>query len=386
MGSQANLPLVAIVGRPNVGKSSFFNRLIGQRKSLVKDLAGVTRDRVYGEADYLGRHFMLVDTGGFEPNVPDDHIYRHVREQAMLAIDEADIILYFADGRAGLVPNDTEVVSMLREGTDKPILCVVNKIDSEELEAHAYEFYELGFDRIFPISVEGGRGGDDLLDHMIEFMPEPNAEAEEEEKDVWDAKIALIGRPNVGKSSTANRLLGEDRQVIHNTPGTTRDSVDLPFEYDGRPYLLIDTAGVRRSARISDKLERFTVIKAFKALSGADLAILLIDPTEMITGQEQRLAGMVEEKGKALIIAVNKWDLVRGQPGFERKEIETVIREKMQYVKFAPIHFMSALTGSKVNRLMPLVAQVRAQHNRTIPTGELNTWLQQVHLYQDQIH
>lgn len=457
MQKRRQLPLVALVGRPNVGKSTFFNRLLGKRRSLVQDRPGVTRDRMYGEADYLGRHFLVVDTGGFEPDVPEGHIYRHVRDQAMLAIDEADVILFFVDGREGINPSDHEVASLLRTGTDKPILCVVNKIDTPEREAHAWEFYQLGLSELFPISAETGHGGDDLLDALLPLLPEPEpadevddtdeatlaaaAEAalaeegwedeggdtgasldEEDDDTEWDetewddaagaetpadaldpdftlptprrrrretsgpahtedegleARIALIGRPNVGKSSLANRLLGEERQIAHDTPGTTRDSIDIDLEWGGNRYVLTDTAGVRKAARISDKLEKYTVIKAFKALSSADTAVLLIDPIELITSQEQRLAGMAAEKSKALVLAVNKWDLMKGQ-GIERSGVEQALRDRLPFVDYAPICFISAQTGYGVDGLMKTISAVKTQFRQSIGTSALNSWLRQV--------
>lgn len=444
MSFDANLPLVAIVGRPNVGKSTFFNRLIGRRKSLVKNMAGVTRDRIYDEADYLNRRFILVDTGGFEPDVPEGHIYRHVRDQAILAIEEADIILFFVDGREGLNPSDGEVAQLLRAGTKKPVFLVVNKIDTPALEVQSYEFYALGFEELFPISSETGLGGDALLDALLKYLPEPpppqekggfepfeevskeeafdepeaddalweeglreyredldedhgddDFDVDEESGELGEAastpeapdtsgsrarhfntpRLALIGRPNVGKSSLGNRLLGEERLVVHDLAGTTRDPVDLTFEWEGESFELMDTAGIRRQARISDKLEKYTVIKAFKAIARADICLLLLDPAELVTGQEQRLAGMVEEKGKALMIIVNKWDLYKGQTGISRKEVEEIIREKMPYAAYAPVVFLSAKTGLAVHRLLPRVKDVLAQHRRRLKTSELNAWL-----------
>lgn len=372
--SKERLPVVAIVGRPNVGKSTFFNRMIGMRRSLVQNRPGVTRDRIYGEADYLGRRFILIDTGGFEADIKEEEIYGHVREQAFLAIDEADVVLLFCDGRQGVTSSDQEVARLLRERTHKPLLVVVNKIDTERMESHAYEFYQLGVDRIFPLSSETGYGGDGLLDQLLEVLPAP-PEEEVGEADKYEARIALIGRPNVGKSSLANKLLGYQRQITHDAPGTTRDSIDIPLEIDGRHYLLVDTAGVRRAARITDKLERFTVIKAFKALSACDTAILILDPNEGVTQQEQRLAGMAEEKGCALIVLVNKWDLFRHHEEITKDTVLENIQRHLPFVPWAPVHFISAKEGYGVSRVMDLVREVRQQHLAELQTAALNSWL-----------
>ncbi len=410
-----DLPVVAIIGRPNVGKSTFFNRMTGARRALTHDRPGVTRDRHYAEAEYLGNWFVLIDTGGFEPDSPADDVFGQVRDQALVAIDEADVVLAFFDARTGIMPGDFEIASMLR-ASQKPVLFVVNKVDRASLELDAMEFYQLGVDELFFISAEHARGVEPLLEALVERLPvhvtwedRDRLLAEEagwteaeaggggpdgrglEEEDGGERRrgeegkgrkrppvirVALVGRPNVGKSSLANRLLGRKRQVIHPEAGTTRDSVDIPWRVDGRRYTLIDTAGVRRKARISDKLEQFTVIKAFKAISRCDVALLLIDATEGVTSQEQRLAGMIREKGRGVIVIVNKWDLVGKST--DREAYTEDLLDQLEHIRHAPVHFLSALTGAGVDAVPDLIDAVADEVYRHVPTPAFNRFLEEV--------
>ncbi|MBD5559830.1 MAG: ribosome biogenesis GTPase Der, partial [Clostridia bacterium] len=301
-------PLVAIVGRPNVGKSTFFNRITGTKTAITQDTPGVTRDRLYGDGEWLGREFTLIDTGGID-TVTDDAILRQMRLQAELAIESAALILFFVDGKTGLTSEDHEVAKMLRRSY-KPVIVVVNKTDNQKDEQNIYDFYELGLGEVYGISASAGLGIGDLLDEVIKYV-EVSDPAEEEDPEDRPLRIALVGKPNVGKSSLANRIIGEDRTIVSNVPGTTRDAVDTDFERDGRRYTIIDTAGMRRKGKIeSGSVERYSVIRSLAAVKRADVVVVMIDATEGITEQDVKVAGFVHDEGKPVVIAVNKWDAV----------------------------------------------------------------------------
>ncbi|MDD5234271.1 MAG: ribosome biogenesis GTPase Der [Syntrophales bacterium] len=360
-------PIVAIIGRPNVGKSTLFNRIAERKKAIVIDEPGATRDRNYAEASWDGRSFIVVDTGGFEP-VSTDRMLVQMREQTNLAIEEADIILFIMDGREGLVPSDQEIAGILRR-TGKRVYYVVNKIDGPRHEALTGEFYRLGVDRIFSISAEHGLGIGELMSEAAEgiaAVEEKGEEAEEER-----IRIAVIGRPNTGKSSLVNRILGIERAIVNPAPGTTRDPVDTPFEFNGKPYLLIDTAGIRRKSRISLKLEKYSIMEALRTLSRSDVALILIDAEEGITEQDAKIAGLAFERGVICIVLVNKWDLVEKDNStlgiFVKK-----IKDDLKFLDFAPILFISALTGQRVMNIFKTVEDAYAQYTKRIPTAEIN--------------
>jgi GTPase len=359
------MKLVAIVGRPNVGKSTLFNRILGQRKAIVEDFPGVTRDRNYAEVTRFGIPFMLIDTGGFEP-ASENSLLVQMREQSQLAIEEADIILFVMDGKDGLTPSDVEVAAMLRK-VKKPVLYVVNKIDGERQEEGVGEFYTLGIDNLITVSAEHGRGIHDLMEEVSGLLP-PVERSEPEET---TTRLAVIGRPNVGKSSLVNRLLGFERVVANPQAGTTRDSVDTPLTYNRKPYLLIDTAGIRRKGKVSQKLEKFSVIQALKAMDRAHVALIVIDAAEGITDQDLTIAGYASEKGRAVIIVVNKWDQV-AKDNSTMGEYTKRLRETFKFISFAPIVFVSALTGQRVSNIMGEVEKVSVEFNRKVPTSALN--------------
>jgi GTP-binding protein len=357
-------PIVAIVGRPNVGKSTLFNRLTRSRDAIVHNMPGVTRDRNYGDVDWYGKVFTLIDTGGFEPD-SDDIILSQMREQAQLAIEEADVILFLMDGREGLTPADEAVSDMLRK-TKKPVHYVVNKIDGESHEEAGYDFYRLGIENLHTISAEHKRGIDDLMSDIVAEFPE--AEDVQEEGLV---RISIIGRPNVGKSSLVNRLLGEKRLLVSDVPGTTRDSVNTLLERDGKKYLLIDTAGIRRKSKVSERLEKYTIVKALCSIDRTDVVILVIDAQEGVTEQDEKVAGFAHEKGKGCVIVVNKWDLIEKDDTTIGKYVDR-IRIDLKYMSYAPIIFISALTGQRVVKVLNIVDEVVAQASKRVSTSELN--------------
>ncbi|AMV71997.1 ribosome biogenesis GTPase Der [Desulfuromonas carbonis] len=360
------MPIVAIVGRPNVGKSTLFNRILGQRKAIVEDFPGVTRDRNYAEVTRFDKPFTLIDTGGFEP-VSEDRLLVQMREQSQLAVEEADLILFLADGREGLTPSDREVAQMLRR-VEKPILYVINKIDGDRQEEAVAEFYALGIDQLLSVSAEHGRGIGDLVDAILDLLPPaPPAPSEQDE-----TRLAIIGRPNVGKSSLVNRLLGKERVVANPTAGTTRDSVDTPFVYNRNRYVLIDTAGIRRKGKVSQTLEKYSVIQALKAMDRAHVVLVVIDAVEGVTDQDLTVAGYAFEKGRAVIIVVNKWDAVADKDNKSHTRFTEELRRRFKFLAFAPVLFVSALTGQRVNKLMAEVEAVSAEFNRRVPTGQLN--------------
>jgi len=364
------LPVVAIVGRPNVGKSTLFNRILGQRKAIVEDFPGVTRDRNYARVDRYDKPFMLIDTGGFEP-VSEERLLVQMREQSQLAIEEADIILMVLDGQQGLTPSDEEVVAMLRR-VKKPVLYVINKVDGQKQEATIGDFYALGLDELFPVSAEHGRGVVDLLDAVFEWFPEQVPVVGEQQ----EVRLAVIGRPNVGKSSLVNRLLGYERVVANPTAGTTRDSIDTPFTYNHKHYLMIDTAGIRRKGKVSQALEKYSVIQALKAMDRAHIVLALIDASEGVTEQDLTVAGYAHERGRGLILVVNKWDLVE-KDHTTMGDFVRRLRDAFKFVPYAPIVFVSALTGQRIAKIMGEVERVAGQFETKVPTSALNKVLQE---------
>ncbi len=357
--------VVAIVGRPNVGKSTLFNRILGRRMAIVEDIPGVTRDRNYAEVSRYAKRFTLIDTGGFEP-ASNDRLLAQMREQSQLAIEEADIILFLMDGREGLNPADEEVAGMLRQ-VDKPVLFVVNKVDGPNLEATLGEFYALGVSDLYPISAEHRLGVGTLIDEVLELLPEQD----EDQESLTETRLSIIGRPNVGKSSLVNRLLGYERVVANPVAGTTRDSVDTPFIYNKKRYVLIDTAGIRRKGRVSQKLEKYSVIHALKALDRTHVAMVVIDAEEGITDQDLTIAGYAHERGRAVILIVNKWDLVKKDNTTMGNYVQDV-RDAFKFLPDSPIHFVSALTGQRINKIMADVEMVSDEFNRKVSTAELN--------------
>lgn len=358
-------PIVAIVGRPNVGKSTFFNRLVGHRRSMVDDTPGVTRDRNYANITRYEKQFILVDTGGFEP-VTEDRLLQQMREQSTLAMEEADIILFMMDARSGLTPADKEVAQMLRR-VKKPVFHVVNKVDGEKLENESAEFYSLGVDTLYTISAEHNRGVVDLIEALLAAMPEGEAE----EKAEALTKIAVLGRPNVGKSSLVNRLLGFERVVANPTPGTTRDSIDTLFTCNHKPYLLIDTAGIRRRGKTTEKLEKFSVVDSLRSIERADVVLMVINAEEGITEQDERIAGYIHEAGRGCVFVVNKWDTL-SKDNATFGVYTQKIRDEFRYLAYAPILFVSAKSGQRTGKIMAAVDEVMEQFTRRISTADLN--------------
>jgi GTP-binding protein len=358
-------PVVAIVGRPNVGKSTIFNRIIGDRLAIVEDKPGVTRDRIYGSAEWNGKTFSIVDTGGIEIDAGDE-IMRSVRAQAELAIDEADVIVFMVDGKAGLTHADEEVARLLfRSG--KPVIVAVNKVDNPGRTDTIYEFYSLGFGDPVPISGAHGTGIGDLLDRVVESLPERTDD--EYEDDV--IRVALIGRPNVGKSSLVNAILGEERVIVSDVAGTTRDAIDTPFEKDGRKFVLIDTAGMRKRGKIYESTEKYSVLRSLKAIERADVVLVLINAEEGIIEQDKHIAGYAHEAGKASVLVVNKWDAIEKDDKTMR-QFELRIRDHFQFMDYAPIVFLSAKTKQRLHKLLPVVEHVAEQHAMRIQTHLLN--------------
>lgn len=362
--------IVCIVGRPNVGKSTLFNRLAGSRIAITEDKPGVTRDRIYAEGEWLNNHFTLIDTGGLEPD-KEDTIMTNIRRQAEVAIDTADVILFVVDGREGLTSTDREIGDILHK-SGKETIVVCNKIDSQKTSDELYEFYELGIGDIMPISAEQGLGIGDLLDEVIRHFPE-DADVESDE-DL--TRVAFIGKPNVGKSSLVNHILGEERTIVTNIPGTTRDSIDSHFTFKDIEYVLVDTAGLRRKRSIYENVERYSVVRTLASIDRADVCVLVIDGTEGVTEQDTKIAGYAHDNGKAIVIAVNKWDIVEKQDRTYR-EFEKKIRETLGFINYAPIVFISALTGQRVNKLLELIDLVNNNYNLRISTGVLNDIINQ---------
>ena len=363
-------PVVAIVGRPNVGKSTLFNKLIGERRSIVEDTPGVTRDRIYADAEWNDRHFLLVDTGGIEPK-SDDTILKQMRTQAEIAIATADVIVFMCDIHAGLVADDRDIAIMLKK-SGKPIVLVVNKVDRVgELPYEFYEFYELGFDRE-PIALSSlhGTGSGDLLDAVIEEFPEEDESLDDDNV----INVAVIGKPNAGKSSIINRMCGEERVIVSDIAGTTRDAVDTRVENESGVYNFIDTAGIRRHSKVEDRIEKFSVIRANMAIERADVCLLMIDAQDGVTEQDEKIAGLAHEAGKACIIVINKWDAIEKENNTV-KEYTKRIRTALSYMPYAPIVFVSALTGQRVRNIYEMINQVYAEARRRITTGVLNDLL-----------
>ena len=362
-------PVVAIVGRPNVGKSMLFNKLIGKRISIVEDTPGVTRDRIYGETDWNGRKFTLIDTGGIEPRT-DNEILSFMREQANIAISHADVIVFLTDIKTGLTASDQEVAGMLlRSG--KPIVLAVNKMDSVgRIDPDYYEFYNLGMGDPIAVSAVHGHGTGDLLDACVAYFP-PEEEEEEEEEYL---QVAIIGKPNVGKSSLTNRILGQQRTIVSNVAGTTRDAIDSFFENETGKYNFIDTAGMRKKSKVDESIERYSVLRSQMAIERADVCLILIDAQEGVTEQDTKVAGMAHEAGKACIIVVNKWDLVEKDGKTMDRMREDIYRD-LSFMTYAPILFISAVTGQRVDRLFELIQYVNNQASTRITTGMLNNVL-----------
>lgn len=363
-------PIVAVVGRPNVGKSTLFNKLIGERRSIVEDTPGVTRDRIYGDAEWNGRRFLLVDTGGIEPRT-DDVILAKMRMQAEVAIETADVIVFLCDIHAGLTADDRDIAVMLKK-SGKPIVIAVNKIDRVgSLPYGYYEFYELGFERD-PVALSSlhGTGTGDLLDEIVAALPPET----EEEKCDGSVAVAVIGKPNAGKSSLVNRLVGEERQIVSSIPGTTRDAVDTELENELGSFTFIDTAGIRRQSKVEDRIEKFSVLRAKMAVERADVCLLLIDAAEGITEQDEKIAGIAHEAGKATIIVVNKWDLIE-KDNSTVNEFNKRIRTALAYMPYAPILYVSALTGQRTGVLFEKILAVYAEAHKRVTTGMLNDLL-----------
>lgn len=362
-------PIVAVVGRPNVGKSTLINKIARKRIAIVEDLPGVTRDRLYVDVEWLGREFIMVDTGGLEPDSTDP-LLQDMMKQSRLAMDEADVILFVVDGRDGLQPSDEEIGHILRTSR-KPVLLVVNKVDSQKQEANAYEFYSLGLGDPIAISAANMLNFGDLLDDICEHFPS----AEEMEEDPDTLKIAVIGRPNVGKSSLVNSLLGKERMIVSDIAGTTRDAVDSAFQANGQKFTLIDTAGLRKKAKVDDGVERYSVIRTLRAIDRSDVVLMVIDAETGVTEQDKRIAGYAHEAGKAAIILVNKWDLL-SKDNSTVNEYTRSLRHELIFLTYAPVLFISALTKQRIHKIPEMVCAVSEQNNIRVQTGTLNQVLQ----------
>jgi GTP-binding protein len=373
------LPLVAIVGRPNVGKSTLFNRLVGERRSIVGDEPGITRDRIYGESEWAGRRFSLVDTGGI---VPDDAelIPAHIFRQAEFAITEAAALVWVVDARAGATPLDEELARHLR-GTGKTVLVAANKVDAAKLEALAGEFHRFGFEDVFPISAENSDGVAELLDAIVALLPTQEAADEDDEETEGrprEVRLAIVGRPNVGKSSLLNRLIGEERVIVSPVAGTTRDAVDTVLEAEGHTFRLVDTAGIRRKGKTEEMTEKLSVVMARRSLERADVAVVVIDAVEGVTALDANIAGYALDAGCSIILAVNKWDLVPDKDTHTTSEFERDLRFKMKFLEWAPVVTISALKGQRLERLLPLALRANEARNRRIPTAQLNAFYERV--------
>ena len=362
--------IVAVVGRPNVGKSTLFNRIVGKRMSIVDDTPGVTRDRIYAKAEWLGKEFMLVDTGGIEPD-SKDVILSQMRMQAQLAIDKADVIIFVTDVTSGVTANDADVAAMLQK-SGKPVVLCVNKCDGRgEVPPEFYEFYNLGLGDPIAVSSVHGHGTGDLLDAVFENMPEENPQREYSEDAI---KVAVIGKPNAGKSSLVNKIAGEQRMIVSNIAGTTRDAVDTVIERDGQEYVLIDTAGIRRKSKVNEQIEKYSVLRAYMAVDRADVCVIMIDATEGFTEQDSKVAGYAHEQGKASVIAINKWDAVE-KDGKTMQEFTKKLEVDFSFMSYAPFVFISALTGQRVDKLFEQIKYTYSQNIRRISTGTLNDML-----------
>lgn len=366
MSKKNTKPIVAVVGRPNVGKSTLFNALAGEKIAIVKDTPGITRDRIYADVSWLDRGFTLIDTGGIEPD-SKDIILSQMREQAQIAIDTADVIIFLVDVKQGLQDADTQVADMLRRAK-KPVVLAVNKVDSfQKYMADVYEFYNLGIGEPFPISSTNRLGFGELLDEVISHFGEEDVEEEEDDR----IKVAIVGKPNVGKSSIINRLIGENRLIVSDIAGTTRDAVDTEITHNGKEYVFIDTAGLRRKNKIKEELERYMIIRTVSAVERADIAVLVIDAVEGVTEQDAKIAGIAHDRGKAVIIAVNKWDAVE-KDNKTVKEYTQKIRQVLSFMPYAEIMFISAVSGQRLMKLYDVIDAVNENHSMRIGTGVLN--------------
>ncbi|HPK53020.1 MAG TPA: ribosome biogenesis GTPase Der [Smithellaceae bacterium] len=363
-------PVIAIVGRPNVGKSTLFNRIAGKQKAIVIDEPGATRDRNYMDCLWQNKPFTLIDTGGFEP-ASAERIFVQMREQTNLAIEEADVIVFLMDGKDGLTPSDMEIAKQLR-GKNKNVFHVANKVDGERHTDLLSEFYRLGIDQLYPISAQHGLGIDELMAAVTRDFATARETAAEPDEEI---KIAIVGKPNVGKSSLVNRILGKERSITNPSPGTTRDAIDTPVKVHGRNYLLIDTAGIRRKSKISLTLEKYSVVQALKTINRCDIALLLIDAAEGITEQDAKIAGLVYERGKACIIVVNKWDMIVKDNATIGKYVAD-IKYKLKFMDFAPIIFISAITGQRAPKIFTIIEDVYAQYTKRVGTAQLNALLE----------
>ena len=359
-------PIVAIVGRPNVGKSTLFNKLGRQRLSIVDDMPGVTRDRIYMDAEWLNHTFTMVDTGGIEFD-ESNVILKSMRQQAQIAMDEADVIVFVVDGRVGLTSADEEVARLLRK-SKKPVVLCVNKVDSPKQEMGTYEFYSLGLGDPIGISAANAMGLGELLDAVVASFPDEK----DEEKDEDEISIAVIGRPNVGKSSIVNKILGEDRVIVSNVPGTTRDAIDTHFTRDGQKYLLIDTAGMRRRGKVDEPVERYSVMRSLRAIDRADVVLMMLSAPEGVTDQDKKIAGYAHESGRGVVIIVNKWDIYPDKDDKSTLRFTDEVREQLGFLQYAPVLYASALTGQRVPRVLELVKYVAEQQNMRIKTSVLN--------------
>lgn len=363
--SNDNRPIVAVVGRPNVGKSTIFNKLTGKKISIVEDTPGVTRDRIFGEVEWLNKYFTIIDTGGIEPE-SDDIIISQMRNQALLAVDMAHVILFIVDGKSGITPADKEVAEILRK-TKKPVILVVNKIDSRSQHDNIYDFYELGLGNPVPVSGANSMGLGDLLDVVVESFPDGmNTELAED-----IIRVAITGKPNAGKSSILNNILGEDRVIVSPIAGTTRDAIDTYLEKDENKFLLIDTAGIRRRSKVYENVERFSVIRSMSAVDRADVVLIVVDATEGVTEQDTKIAGIAHDEGKGCIFVVNKWDLIE-KDNKTMGNFTMSIREKFPFMSYAPIVFVSAVTNQRIKKILETVVLVSEQQNKRVTTSVLN--------------
>ncbi|HHU18497.1 MAG TPA: ribosome biogenesis GTPase Der [Clostridiales bacterium] len=358
-------PIVAVVGRPNVGKSTFFNKVVGKRVSIVEDTPGVTRDRIYADAEWRNIHFALIDTGGIEPD-STDIILSQMRNQAEIAMDTSDLILFMVDGKEGLTSSDREVADMLMK-TGKEVILVVNKVDTPKLPDNFYDFYELGLGEPIPISAANMYNLGDLLDLIVEKLPQTS-----DEEDDDTTKIAVIGKPNVGKSSLINALLGEERVIVSDIAGTTRDSIDTPFTNGEDKYILIDTAGIRRKSKVTGNIEKYSVIRAIAAIERCDVCLLMLDATEGVTEQDKKIAGIAHEAGKGIIVVVNKWDLIEKETN-TMKEFQKEISRELTFMSYAPTIFISVLHKQRLNNVIDMVKYVSEKCALRVPTGQLNS-------------
>jgi len=359
-------PIVAIVGRPNVGKSLLFNKLVGQRISIVEDTPGVTRDRIYADCEWLNHKFTLIDTGGIEPKT-NDIILSQMKRQAEIAIDTADVIIFVTDIKTGMTAADNDVCTMLRK-SNKPIILVCNKVDNPgQMPMELYEFYNLGIGEPYPVSAVNGLGLGDMLDEVVKFFPEEGINADDEKT----IRIAVAGRPNAGKSSLVNKILGDNRVIVSDIPGTTRDAIDVSFEKDGNKYIFTDTAGLRKRGKIEENIEHYSAVRTLLAIDRSDVVLILIDPVEGVTEQDTKIAGYAHDQGKAIVVLVNKWDLVEKETN-TMKNFRDNVKEGFGFMLYAPVEFISAKTGARLEKIFELVEMVHTQNNMRVSTGVLN--------------